>query len=167
MNVVLAIALDRAQHAVAGGLNQFVEERAELFHAVGDFALHGIFDGFFARVGGVFDELGDFHREAEKYRRNCGDVVRGARAAAQIAAVGVVASGFAAGIYLQRKRMARAGNFLDVAALLDHGEQNVVALVEQGHFVAHLFQLQRDAFANLTWLAWLFVLLLFTNYNCE
>ena len=59
---------DRAEHAVAGSLHQLVEERAKLLHALRDFALGGVFDGALAAGGHVFDELGDFDREAEENR---------------------------------------------------------------------------------------------------
>src|SRR6267378_4930767 len=136
--------VDGAEHAVAGGLHQLVEKRAELFHAVGDFALCSVFDGAFAAGGGVFNQLRNFNREAEENRRDLRDVVGRAGAAPEIAAVRVVRAGFASRVDLQGQAHVAAGNFLHVAALLDHGEQNVVALVEQGHFVAHLFELQRD-----------------------
>src|SRR5271155_1342897 len=113
---------DGAQHAVAGGLHQFVEEGAELLHAVGHFALGGVFDGPFTAGGGVLHELGDFNREAEENRRDLRDVIGRAGAAAEVAAVGAVAAGFAAGIYLQGQAHVAAGNFFHVAALLDHGE---------------------------------------------
>jgi hypothetical protein len=136
--------VDGAEHAVARGLHQLVEKRAELFHAVGHFTLGGVFDGALAAGGGVFDQLRDFNREAEENRRDLRDVVRRAGAAAQVAAVRVVGAGFASRVDLQGQAHIAAGNLLHVAALLDHGEQNVVALVEQGHFVAHLLELQRD-----------------------
>src|SRR5205807_5651791 len=107
-------AADAAEDAVAGGLHQLVEERAELLHAVGDFALGGIFDGAFAAGGGVFDQLRDFNREAEENRRDLRDVIRRAGAAAEVAAVGVVRAGFAAGIDLQRQAHVAARNFLHV-----------------------------------------------------
>ena len=81
VNVDAADRADRSQHAVPGGLNHFVQERAELLHAAGDFPLHGIFDGLLARVRGVLHQLGDFHREPEKDRRDLRDIVRGARSA--------------------------------------------------------------------------------------
>ena len=113
---------DGSQHAVAAGLNHFVQEGAELFHAVGHFAFRGIFNGFVARVRGVLDELGDFHGEPEKNRRNLRDVVLRTGTASQIAAVGIVASGFSAGIYLQWQAHVTRADFFDVAALLDHAE---------------------------------------------
>ena len=111
-----------AEDAVAGGLHQLVEKRAELLHAVGHFALGGVFDGALAAGGRVFHQLRDFNREAEENRRDLGDIVGRAGAAAEIAAVGVVRAGFAAGIHLQRQAHVAAGNFLHVPALLDHGE---------------------------------------------
>ena len=70
----------------------------------------------------VFDELGDFHGVPEKYRRDLRDVVNGAGAAAQIAAVHIREAGFASRTNLQRKpHVARADAF-HVAALLDHGQ---------------------------------------------
>src|SRR2546427_10860200 len=138
------LGTDRAEDAVAGGLHQLVEERAELFHSVGDFALGRVFHGLLARVRGVLDEFGDFNGEAEENRRDRRHVVEGAGAAAEVAAVGVVAAGFASGIDLQGQTHGAAADFFDVAALLDHGEQDVVALVEQRDFVAHLFELQSN-----------------------
>ena len=114
--------VDGAEHAVAGGLHQLIEEGAELFHSVGDFALGGVFDGAVTPGRRIFHQLRDFNREAEENRRNLRDVVSRAGAAAQVAAVGVVRAGFAAGIYLQGQAHIAAGNFLHVPALLDHGE---------------------------------------------
>src|SRR6266478_3617185 len=136
--------VDGAEDAVAGGLHQLVEKRAELLHAIGHFALRGVFDGAFAAGGGVFNQLRDFNREAEENRRDLRDVIGRAGAAPEVAAVRVVRTRFASRVDLQGQAHVAAGNFLHVAALLDHGEQNVVALVEQGHFVARLFELQRD-----------------------
>ena len=48
--------------------------------------------------------------------------------------------------------MLRLETFLDVATLLNHGEQYVVAFVKQGHFVAHLLELHAMTFA-FTWAA--------------
>src|SRR5882724_9540023 len=135
---------DRTEHTVTAGLHQLVEKRAELLHAVGHFAFGGIFDGAFAAGGRVLHQLGDFNREAEENRRDLRDVIRRAGTAPEIAAVRVVRTGFASGIDLQWQTHVAARDFLDVAALLDNGEQNIVALVEQGHFVAHLLELQRD-----------------------
>ena len=100
---------DAAQHAVAGRLHQFVEERAELLHAVGYFALGGVFHRAIAAVRRVFHQLGDFNREAEENRRNLRHVIRRSRTAPQIAAVGVVRAGFASGIDLQRQAHVAAG----------------------------------------------------------
>src|SRR6266852_4583968 len=136
-------AVDGAEHAVAGGLHQLVEKRAELFHAVGDFALGGIFDGALAAGGGVFHQLRDFNREAEENRRDLRDVIGRARAAAEVAAIGVVRTGFAAGIHLQGQAHVAAGNFLHVAALLDHGEYNVVTLVEPVPSLRYLLESYR------------------------
>jgi len=99
---------------------------------------------FFPRVRGVLDELGDFHREPEEDRRDLRDVVRAACPASKIAAIGAVAPGLAARNQLQRQAHISRADFFHVAALLNHAEQHIVALVEQGHFVAHLLQLQRD-----------------------
>ncbi len=93
-----------------------------MLHAVGYFAFGGIFNGALAAGGRVFHQLGDFNRETEENRRNLRDVVDRAGTAAQVAAVGVVRTGFAAGIHLQGQAHVAAGNFLHVSALLDHGE---------------------------------------------
>src|SRR5271165_1093117 len=91
---------DGAEHAVAGGLHQLVEESTELLHAVGHFALGGVFDGALTAGGGVLHELGDFNGEAEENRGDLRDVIGGAAAAPEVAAVGVVAAGFASGVDL-------------------------------------------------------------------
>ena len=80
----------------------------------------------------------------KKIGRDLRDVVDRAGAAAQIAAVHVGEAGFASGTNLQRQAHVARADAFDVAALLDHGEQDVVALVEQRKFVADLFELQRD-----------------------
>src|SRR5690242_21001903 len=51
-----------------------VKKRTKLFHAVGDFALGGVFDGALAAGRRVFHQLRDFNREAEENRRNLRDV---------------------------------------------------------------------------------------------
>jgi len=94
---------DRAEDAVAVRLHHFVEKRSELHHRVFHFALGGVLDGLFRRIAGVFDELGDFDGVPEKYRRDLRDVVDGARAAAQVAAVHVGKAGLASRTDLQRK----------------------------------------------------------------
>ena len=114
---------------------------------------------FSGALRGVFDELGDFHGVPEKYRRDLRDVVDGAGAAAQVAAVHIGEAGFASGTDLQRKPHVARADFFHVAALLDHGEQDVVPLVEQRKFVAHFFQLQRDGLCVLHLCHWLVPLL--------
>ena len=146
---------DRAEHAVAVGLHQLVEKRAELHHRVFHFALGGVLDGLFRRIAGVFDELRDFDGVPEKYRRHLRDVVDGARAAAQVATVHVREAGLASRTDLQRKpHVARADAF-HVAALLDHGQQDVVPLVEQWKFVADFFELQRNRLRVLHLCHWI------------
>ena len=140
---------DRAQHAVAVGLHHLVEKRAELRHGVFHFALGGVLDGFLRRIRGVFHQLGDFHGVPEKYRRHLGHVVERAGTAAQVAAVHIGQAGLASWTNLQRQpHVARADAF-NVAALLDHGQQDVVALVKQRKLVADFFELQRDGLCIL------------------
>ena len=45
--------------------------------------------------------------------------------------------------------MLREETFFDVAALLDHGEKDVVPFVKQREFVANLFELERDGLCVL------------------
>ena len=144
---VAADGADGAQHAVAGGLNHFVEEGAELLHPVGYFALGRVLNGLFARVRGVLQQLGDFHRELEENRRDLRHVVSRSRAAAQVAAIGVVGTRLAARNELQRQTHVTRTDFFHVAALLDHGQQDVVPLVQQRNLVPHLLQLQRNSLA--------------------
>src|SRR5262249_61282983 len=99
-----------------------------------DSTFGGLLAGAFTAVGRVFHQLGDLNREAEENRRDLRDVVGSAGAAAEIAAIGVVRAGFASGIDLQRQAHVAARDFLDVAALLGHGEQNIVALIEKRYF---------------------------------
>jgi hypothetical protein len=126
--------VDRAEHAVAIGLHHFVEEGAKLRHRVFHFTLGGVLDRFLGRVRGVLDELGDFYGVAEKYGRHLRDVVDRAGTAAQIAS----------GTNLQREAHVARADAFDIAALLDHGEQDVVAFVEERKFVADFFELQCD-----------------------
>ena len=65
-----------------------------MFHPVGHLAFRGVFNGFVAGVGGVFDELGDLHGEAVKNRRDGGDIVGSAGAEAEVTAVGIDPSHF-------------------------------------------------------------------------
>jgi hypothetical protein len=108
------------------------------------FTLGGVLDGFLGRVGCVLDELGDFDGVAEKYGRHLRDVVDGAGTAAQIAAVHIGETCFASGTNLQREAHVARADAFDIAALLDHGEQDVVAFVEERKFVADFFELQCD-----------------------
>src|SRR5207245_4350822 len=103
------------------GLHELVEKRAELLHAVGDFALGGIFDGALAAGGRVFDQLRDFNREAEENRRDLRDVVGRARAAAQVAAVGVVRTGFAASVDLHGQSPIAAVYSVHVSTICAYG----------------------------------------------
>jgi hypothetical protein len=43
---------------------------------------------------------------------------------------------------LEWKTHGAAGDFFDVAALLDHGKQDIVALVEERDFVTDFFELE-------------------------
>ncbi|MFY9527881.1 MAG: hypothetical protein WBC04_13235 [Candidatus Acidiferrales bacterium] len=117
---------------------------AELRHRVFHFTLGCILDGLLRCIRGVLDELGDFDGVAEKDGGDLRHIVGGARAAAQVAAVHVGKTCFASGTNLQREPHVAGGNSFDVAALLDHGQQDVVPLVKQREFVPDLFQLQRD-----------------------
>ena len=144
MNVSRRDRVDRAEHAVAVGLHHFVEESAELCHCVFHFALGGVLDRFLGRVRSVLDELGDFDGVAEKYGRHLRDVVHGAGTAAQITAVHIGEACFASGTNLQREAHVARADAFDIAALLDHGEQDVVAFVEERKFVANFFELQCD-----------------------
>ena len=101
-------------------------------------------EGIDCRDVGRHARLRNFHRVAEENRRHLRDVVGGSRTAAKIAAVEIGEAGFASRTDLKRKpHVARADAF-HVTSLLNHGEKNVVAFVEERKFVPHLFELQRD-----------------------
>jgi len=50
---------------------------------------------------------------------------------------------------LQREAHVAGADAFDVAALLDHGEQDVIAFVKKREFVADLFELERDGLCVL------------------